>query len=166
MLESWARSRYSLLGCSVEELVVVDGGGLVVAGGVVVVGGPEGGVVGQRALGVVEPDVVEGLDGVAGGVDQRLPAVEAGLPGQRLGLGVLGGEPELGDLVLAGDELVDVLGAGVLLDQELVAVVGLDVLLAAELGLGQAVLGLLAPGGALLDLALGQRRRGASRPPA
>ncbi len=85
------------LGVLGEQLVVEDGRLLVVADGVIVVGGPERGVVGEGPLGVVEADVLEGLDGVPFGVEQRRPAVEAGLEGEWLRLGILVGQPDLGD---------------------------------------------------------------------
>ena len=69
------------MGWSVDELVVVERGGLVVAVGHVVVGDPEHGVVGERAGRVVVADVLEGLEGVALGVEQGLLAGEAGVQG-------------------------------------------------------------------------------------
>ena len=76
--------------------------------------------------------MLEGLEGRALRVDERQAAVEAAVPGDEFVLGGLGvglSEPELGDLVLAADQLVHVLGGGIVFFQQLVAVVSIDVLL-------------------------------------
>ena len=71
------------------------------------------------------------------------------VPGELLVLGGFGvglGEPELGDLVLACDQLFHVLAGGVVLVQHLEAVVSTEIVLPLELGLGEVVLAVFADG--------------------
>src|SRR5271157_6370299 len=93
-------------------------------------------------------DVLERFQSRSLGVDERLLAGEAGVPGQLLlglDLGIALREPHLGERVLAADQLVEEFGTGIIGKKSLVAVVGLDVLLLLILDLGDVVLRLLAP---------------------
>ena len=85
-------------------------------------------------------------DGVAADVEHRHPAVEPGVPGELVrDLGVGLRQPDLGDLLLALDGLLQVVGARVVLEQLLVLVVGADVIAALKLDLGQIIERLHAP---------------------
>ncbi len=140
---------------SADELVVVDRGRLVVVMLHVVFGDLEGGVVGQLAGRIVVPDMLERLESVPGGVDDRQAAVESAVPGKQLvfrGVGIVLQVPELGDGELAADELLEVIGGGIDVVKQLEAVVSVDVFSSLKLRLGQVVLGGLAPGRAFAVL--------------
>ena len=147
-----------------DELVVVDRGRFVVLALHVIIGDLEHGVVGQRAVRVVMANVLEGLQPGPTGIDQRLLAGEARVPGEllfRLGLGIALRKPHLCQRVLAADQLVTELGAGIIGEQPLEAVVGLDILLLLVLAFGHVILRLLAPVCALSLLGdLDERRLG------
>ncbi len=121
----------------------------------VVAGDSHGGVVRQRAGGIILANVLEGLECVSLGIDEWKATVKAPVPRDDLVFGRFGVvlcEPEKGDLVLAADELVHMLGRGIVLFEQLEAVVGIDVLLALKLGLGEIVLTIFADRRALAFL--------------
>jgi hypothetical protein len=137
------------LGIFGRDLRIVLRGRVELASLPIVIRDFDGCIVRQRTRWIIVPDVLEGFQGQFSRAEKRKPAVESGDPREFLVGGRLMiklGHPELCDLVLASDKIVEIAGRRIFGVKAFEARERSEVPLLLILALGQVILGTLSPG--------------------